>query len=119
MQSSETSNSTTPHHDDSLTSESSDCGPQGYKSLADVYARAEVVDLDDELLLIDEDEPINFLEAMKSVEWEDTMKSELGSIEKNHTWELCDLPPGHKAIGLKWVFKLKRDSKGNVIKHKA
>jgi hypothetical protein len=28
------------------------------------------------------------------------------------------LPLGHKAIGLKWVFKLKRDEKGEVIKHK-
>lgn len=27
--------------------------------------------------------------------------------------------PGHKAIGLKWVFKLKKDINGNIIKHKA
>jgi hypothetical protein len=31
---------------------------------------------------------------------------------------LVSLPPGHKAIGLKWVFKLKRYEKGEVIKHK-
>jgi hypothetical protein len=29
------------------------------------------------------------------------------------------LPPRHKAIGLKWIFKLKRDEKGEIIKHKA
>jgi hypothetical protein len=29
------------------------------------------------------------------------------------------LPAGHKAIGLKWVYKLKKDSKGEVLKHKA
>lgn len=26
---------------------------------------------------------------------------------------------GQKAIGLKWVFKLKKDLEGNVVKHKA
>ena len=29
------------------------------------------------------------------------------------------LPVGHKAIGLKWVFKLKKNYEGEVIKHKA
>jgi hypothetical protein len=32
---------------------------------------------------------------------------------------LVDLPRGHKAIGLKWVFKLKHDEQGHVVKHKA
>ncbi|XP_066163729.1 uncharacterized protein [Oryza sativa Japonica Group] len=35
-----------------------------------------------------------------------------------HTAE-CDLPSGHKAIGLKWVFKVKKDPAGAVVKHKA
>ncbi|KAF0912655.1 hypothetical protein E2562_018916 [Oryza meyeriana var. granulata] len=30
-----------------------------------------------------------------------------------------DLPPGHRPIGLKWVYKLKRDEQGAVVKHKA
>lgn len=47
------------------------------------------------------------------------MESELKSIEKNNTWVLTKLPPNRKAIGLKWVFKLKRDATGNMIKHKA
>jgi hypothetical protein len=29
------------------------------------------------------------------------------------------LPIGHRAIGFKWVFMVKKDPKGNVIKHKA
>lgn len=29
------------------------------------------------------------------------------------------LPAGHRPIGLKWVFKLKKDAEGNVVKHKA
>jgi hypothetical protein len=47
------------------------------------------------------------------------MLDELTSIEQNQTWTLVPLPPGHKAIGLKWIFKMKKDEKGDIIKHKA
>jgi hypothetical protein len=47
------------------------------------------------------------------------MKAEMDAVEKNHTWELADLPRGHRTITLKWVFKLKRDVVGAIIKHKA
>ena len=36
--------------------------------------------------------------------WEDAVKWELKSIEKNDTYEVCELPEGKKAIGRKWVF---------------
>ena len=29
------------------------------------------------------------------------------------------MPAGHKAIGVKWVYKLKKDPNGKIIKHKA
>lgn len=32
---------------------------------------------------------------------------------------MCRLLVGHKPIGLKWVFKLKKNSEGEVVKHKA
>jgi hypothetical protein len=41
----------------------------------------------------------------------------LGSIKENKTWSFVDLPRGQKAIGLKWVFKLKHDEHGDVVKH--
>jgi hypothetical protein len=47
------------------------------------------------------------------------MQSEMDVVEKNRTWELADLPRAHNAITLKWVFKLKRDEAGAIIKHKA
>jgi hypothetical protein len=47
------------------------------------------------------------------------MDSELQSINKNKTWSLVNLPAGHKSIGLKWVFKLKRNAEGEIVKHKA
>ena len=47
------------------------------------------------------------------------MQAEMKAIEENKTWEVCTLPAKHKAIGLKWVFKVKKDPDGNVVKHKA
>lgn len=65
------------------------------------------------------EEPTNHTEAMKEECWQGTMRAELSSIEANGTWKLCDLPKGHKPIGLKWVYKLKKDPSGVVVKHKA
>ncbi|KAL5567336.1 hypothetical protein UlMin_030500 [Ulmus minor] len=47
------------------------------------------------------------------------MDEEIKAIEKNDTWELTSLPKGHKAIGVKWVYKTKRNAKGEIERHKA
>jgi hypothetical protein len=70
-------------------------------------------------LACDDGEPRSFTEAEKDAAWRATMKAELDLVEKNRTWELADLPRGHRTITLKWVFKLKRDEVGAIIKHKA
>jgi hypothetical protein len=46
------------------------------------------------------------------------MQEEIDSIHENHTWELTELLCGYCAIGLKWVFKQKKDESGAVIKNK-
>jgi hypothetical protein len=43
----------------------------------------------------------------------------MDAVEKKCTWELADLPRGHSTITLKWVFKLRTDEAGAIIKHKA
>jgi hypothetical protein len=47
------------------------------------------------------------------------MDAEMAAILENKTWELTTLAPGQRAIRLKWVFKVKRDPAGNIVKHKA
>jgi hypothetical protein len=47
------------------------------------------------------------------------MCEELQAIKDNHTWLLTDLPANRRAIGLKWVYKVKRDEDGKVVHHKA
>jgi hypothetical protein len=44
---------------------------------------------------------------------------ELQSIEENNSWSLTELPSGRCAIGLKWVFKVKKNQLGEVVRHKA
>lgn len=47
------------------------------------------------------------------------MEEELKSIRDNDTWALAEHPRGHHAIGLKWVYKVKRDENGAIVKYKA
>jgi hypothetical protein len=51
------------------------------------------------------------------LEW--CYEEELKAIEENGTWELTTLPLDKKAIGLKWMFKVKKDEQGAVVRHKA
>jgi hypothetical protein len=47
------------------------------------------------------------------------MKEEINSIIKNNIWELTTLPRGHNPIGVKWIFKTKRNAEREIKKHKA
>jgi len=46
------------------------------------------------------------------------MQLEMDAVERNQTWELSGLLANHRVITLKWVFKLKKDEAGAIIKHK-
>lgn len=67
---------------------------------------------------MDEFEPVKIEWALSDLKWICAMKEELKSIEKYNTWELVDLPDGKKPIGVKWVFKVKANPKGEIINHK-
>ena len=47
------------------------------------------------------------------------MLEEMKAIEENDTWDLVDPPSGCRPIGLQWVYKVKRDEHGAIVKHKA
>lgn len=47
------------------------------------------------------------------------MDKEIKAIEKNDTWMLATLPNGQKAIGVKWVYKMKKNAQGDIEKYKA
>jgi hypothetical protein len=73
----------------------------------------------EDLLVAIGEEPWPIDESLQVKEWHGAMMEEIASIEENMTWSLVHLSQGHHAIGLKWVFKLKRDELGSIIWHKA
>ena len=64
-------------------------------------------------------EPESVSEALSSEAWKQAMTEEYLALLRNHTWSLVPLPENRKAIGSKWVFKLKQNSDGTLNKHKA
>ena len=74
---------------------------------------------DAELLLVSVEEPPMFALAEHDGNWRRAMLEEMKAIEENETWKLVDPPLGYHMIGLKWVYKVKRDEHGVIVKHKA
>ena len=82
-----------------------------YVLLADIECKV--------LLLALNDEPVTIRGALKNKRWKLACKDEIDSIDKNETWVLVEKPHGVKLIGLKWVFKIKRNADGSINKFKS
>jgi hypothetical protein len=66
-------------------------------------------------------DPTSYEEAMRSThlsKWRETMEDEMRSMSANQVWKLEEIPKGAKTIGCKWLYKIKRDSKGNIDRFK-
>ncbi|KAL0430459.1 UNVERIFIED_CONTAM: Retrovirus-related Pol polyprotein from transposon TNT 1-94 [Sesamum radiatum] len=50
--------------------------------------------------------------------WLDAMQEEFDALEKNNTWEITTLPSDKRAIGCRWVYKVKRRPDGSVDSYK-
>ncbi|GKD38450.1 retrovirus-related pol polyprotein from transposon TNT 1-94 [Tanacetum coccineum] len=55
----------------------------------------------------------------KELGWVDVMQDELNQFARNKVWTLVPAPYGKTIVGLKWVFRNKRDETGITIKNKA
>ncbi|CAL5395053.1 unnamed protein product [Camellia sinensis] len=76
----------------------------------------------DYILLTDERELESFQEAQNHKEkssWHLAMQEEMQSLQKNQTYDLIKLPQDRKPLQNKWVFKLKKDGSGKLVKYKA
>ena len=59
-------------------------------------------------------EPTSYQEASKDPQWVKAMTEELNALSKNQTWKVVTLPKGKKAIGNKWVYKVKLKADGSL-----
>ena len=73
----------------------------------------------DEVGHLTKEDPVNALEVLKEKSGKDAIDDEMNQMVKNKIWILVTPPKSCKLIGLKWVFKIKRDSIGHIIKYKA
>ncbi|KAK1406226.1 hypothetical protein QVD17_41515 [Tagetes erecta] len=64
-------------------------------------------------------EPKTSKEALTDINWVNAMNKEMEALNRNHTWDLVELPVGRKPIGCKWVYKIKHDANGEISRYKA
>lgn len=64
-------------------------------------------------------EPSSYKEASSNPLCVSAMQSELKALHDNNTWDLVPLPHGKKAIGSKWVYKIKHKSDWSLERCKA
>ena len=70
-------------------------------------------------LLLTHLEPTSYKQAMKDTDWLHAMNLEYDALMKNNTWTLVHPPPNRKAVGCKWVFRVKQNLDGSINKYKA
>jgi hypothetical protein len=68
--------------------------------------------------VIQEVEPTCFEHAVGNPKWDNAMDEEMVTLDANATWELVALPKDKKAIGCKWVYKVKHNADGSVSRYK-
>ncbi|GKB33379.1 retrovirus-related pol polyprotein from transposon TNT 1-94 [Tanacetum coccineum] len=61
----------------------------------------------------------NYKEALQESCWIEAMQEELNEFERLEVWELVPRPDRVMIITLKWIFKVKLDELGGVLKNKA
>jgi hypothetical protein len=111
--------------DEDLDADHDDNAPLRFRTVEDITGAASPpgyavrVLYSEQLFAVSAEEPGSLAHAGQDPCWRRAMEEELRAIEDNHTWTLTELPSRQRAIGLKWVFKVKKDEHGAVVRHKA
>ncbi|GJZ24113.1 putative ribonuclease H-like domain-containing protein [Tanacetum coccineum] len=62
--------------------------------------------------------PTSIVKALSDSSWVEVMQEELLQFKLQQVWILVDLPCRKRAIGIKWVFRNKKDEMGIMIRNK-
>nr|GEU92642.1 retrovirus-related Pol polyprotein from transposon TNT 1-94 [Tanacetum cinerariifolium] len=63
--------------------------------------------------------PKNFKQAITEPSWIDAMQEEIHEFKRLQVWELVSCPDKVLLIKLKWIYKVRTDEFGRVLKNKA
>ncbi|GJS10321.1 retrovirus-related pol polyprotein from transposon TNT 1-94 [Tanacetum coccineum] len=63
--------------------------------------------------------PKNYKDALTQACWIEAMQEELNEFERLEVWELVPRPDKVMVITLKWIYKVKLDELGGILKNKA
>ena len=69
--------------------------------------------------VVQSEESTCFNEAVGTKHWNEAMDEEMNALDDSGTWELTPLPNENKAIGCKWVYKVKHNAEGLISRYKA
>ncbi|GJZ67542.1 retrovirus-related pol polyprotein from transposon TNT 1-94 [Tanacetum coccineum] len=64
-------------------------------------------------------EPKSYKDALTESSWIEAIQEELNEFERLEVWELVPCPDQVMIITLKWIYKVKLDELGGVLKNKA
>ncbi|GKC68359.1 retrovirus-related pol polyprotein from transposon TNT 1-94 [Tanacetum coccineum] len=64
-------------------------------------------------------EPKNFKQAMTEPSWINDLQEKIHEFKRLQVWELVSCPDKVLLIKLKWIYKVKTDKFGEVLKNKA
>ncbi|GJX41330.1 putative ribonuclease H-like domain-containing protein [Tanacetum coccineum] len=64
-------------------------------------------------------EPKTYKDALTQACWIEAMQEELNEFERLEVWELVPRPDKVMVITLKWIYKVKLDELGGILKNKA
>ena len=57
--------------------------------------------------------------APDAADWIIAEQDEINALIANDVFEAMDLPAGEKKLPVKWIYTLKQDADGNIVRHKA
>ena len=89
-----------------------------FRFVQEIYDNTQEIE-EDEACFFSGEEPTSFKTTMKEEVWRRAMIEEFEAIERNSTWELVKLPEKCKSIGVKWIYKIKRDNSGEITRYKS
>lgn len=69
-------------------------------------------------IILTNTEPNTIQKALNDQNWHQAIRDEYEALIRNKTWTLVPFSPEYKVVNNKWVFRVKQNTDGSIIKYK-